>query len=101
MPRAALTYEREGRTMLAQQTEDLWTADYELRVAPATPFPTRMSVIRLPDHALVLISPIPLDDSLAAELDRLGPVSYLLAPSLLHHLHLAAAQRRYPRARLL
>jgi len=87
--------------MLAQQAEDLWTSDYELRVAPAMPFPTRMTVIRLSDHSLVLISPIPLEDALAAELAELGPVSYLLAPNLLHHLHLAAAKRRYPNARLL
>jgi hypothetical protein len=87
--------------MLAQQAEDLWTADYELRVAPGMPFPTRMTVVRLPDRSLILISPIPLDDALTAELAGVGPVSYLLAPSLLHHLHLAAAQRRYPDARLL
>ena len=87
--------------MLAQQAEDLWTSDYELRVAPAMPFPTRMTVIRLSDRSLVLISPIPIDDALAAELGELGPVSYLIAPNLLHHLHLAAAKRRYPNARLI
>ena len=92
---------RTSRIMLTLQAEDLFTADYELRVGPATPFPTRMTVIRLPDHSLALISPIPLDEALAAELGELGPVSHLIAPNLLHHLHLAAAKRRYPNAHLL
>jgi hypothetical protein len=84
--------------MLHSQAENLWTADHELRLPGGVPFPTRMTVVRLADGSLALISPIPIDDRLAAELAALGPVSHLIAPNLFHHLHLAAAQARYPEA---
>jgi hypothetical protein len=65
------------------------------------PYPTRMTVVRLSDGSLALISPVPIDDPLAQALGALGPVSHLLAPNRLHHLHLGAAQKRYPEARVL
>jgi hypothetical protein len=60
-----------------------------------------MTIVRIGDGSLALISPIPIDDRLAAELAPLGPVSRLIAPNLFHHLHLAAAKARYPQARVL
>ena len=87
--------------MLTRQAEDLWTVDHELRVGPGMPFPTRMTVVRLADRSLSLISPVPIDDALSAELEELGQVAYLVAPNLLHHLHIRAAKERYPAARLL
>src|SRR4051812_27243130 len=87
--------------MLYRHAENLWTVDYELRLGPGLPFPTRMTVARLADHTLALISPIPIDDALSAELADLGPVSHLVAPNLLHHLHLPQARQRYSAARLL
>lgn len=86
--------------MLHAQGENLWTADHELRLPMGVPFPTRMTVVRLTDGCLALISPIPIDDELAGEIAALGPVSHLIAPNLLHHLHLRAAKKRYPEARL-
>jgi hypothetical protein len=87
--------------MLHRHAEDLWTVDYELNVAPGLPFPTQMTVVRLSDGTLALISPVPIDDALSAELATLGPVSHLVAPNLLHHLHLPGARKRYAAARLL
>jgi hypothetical protein len=75
---------------MLQRAENLWTVDYELRLPMGVPFPTRMSVVRLADGSLTLISPVPIDDALAA----VGPVSHLLAPSALHHFYLAAAKGR-------
>jgi glyoxylase-like metal-dependent hydrolase (beta-lactamase superfamily II) len=86
---------------MLQRAENLWTVDYELRLPMGVPFPTRMSVVRLADGSLTLISPVPIDDVLAGELAAVGPVSHILAPSALHHFYLAAAKGRYPRARLL
>jgi hypothetical protein len=60
-----------------------------------------MTVVRLTDGSLALISPVPIDDVLAGELGALGPVSHLIAPNLFHHLHLGPASKRYPEARLL
>jgi len=62
--------------------------------------PARMTVFKLADGDLMLHSPIPIDDTLAAELDALGPVAHVVAPSLLHHLFVAPALERYPQALL-
>lgn len=87
--------------MLQAIAEGLWTASHQLNLPGGFPFPVRMTVIRLADGSLVLISPVPIDDGLAAELASLGPVVFLVAPNLLHHLYLAAAAARYPQAQVL
>ncbi len=63
------------------------------------PFPTRMTVVRLADGALWLHSPTPLTDGLAAEIDSLGRVAFLVAPNLLHFWWIGAWKTRYPQAR--
>jgi hypothetical protein len=88
-------------TILTNQADDLWTADHELIMPGGVPFPTRMTVVRLDDGALALISPIPLGDAMARELAGLGRVRYLVAPNLLHHLHLGPAAERYPEAKVM
>jgi hypothetical protein len=65
------------------------------------PFPARMTALVLADGGVALISPIPIDDALASRIAALGPVRYLIAPNLLHHLYLGAASARYPDARVL
>ena len=64
-------------------------------------FPARMTALPLPDGGVALVSPIPIDDGLAAELAALGEVRFLIAPNLLHHLYLGDAIRRYPAAAVL
>lgn len=63
--------------------------------------PARMTVLPLGERRLALVSPIPIDDALAARLRELGEVVLLIAPNLLHHLYLAAAAARYPDAEVL
>lgn len=58
-------------------------------------FLTRMTVLALRD-GLLIHSPIPISDGLLAEIDALGPVRAILAPSTLHHLFVADAQRTFP-----
>jgi len=60
-----------------------------------------MTVIRLSDHSLVLISPIALDETLVNEIRSFGPVSYIVAPNLFHHLFLDVAKQYFPDVRLL
>lgn len=79
---------------------DLWCLDAELRVQAGFHLPIRMTVIRLADGGLWLHSPIAIDDATAAELDALGPVRHIVAPSLLHHLFAGAACERWPAATL-
>ena len=87
--------------MLKIQAEGVWTCETEQRLGLGVRLPTRMTVVRLPDRTLALISAIPISDALAAELASLGEVSCLIAPNAYHHLHLPAAHTRYPNARVL
>ncbi|HGG56699.1 MAG TPA: DUF4336 domain-containing protein, partial [Nannocystis exedens] len=84
---------------LVQLADELWGSEYELRTAPGFYMPVRMTVIRGP-AGLMLWSPGPMDEVLAASLAELGEVSALVAPNLLHHLFLAPMQARYPQAKL-
>ncbi|MDP4026522.1 DUF4336 domain-containing protein [Methylobacterium sp. NEAU 140] len=63
------------------------------------PFPTRMTVVRLPSGALWIHSPIAWSDGLAAALSGLGPVRHLVAPNTLHYWFLPEWQERFPDAR--
>jgi Domain of unknown function (DUF4336) len=63
-------------------------------------FSLRMTVVRLADNKLLLISPIALDDTSADELRALGEVAYIIAPNTFHHLHAGTAKARFPGAKL-
>jgi len=86
---------------LVSLADNLWASEYELRMAPGFTMPVRMTVIRTGDGGLVLWSPGPIQEPLAAELAGLGEVSALVAPNCLHHLFVAAAKERYPQAKIL
>ena len=60
----------------------------------------RMTVVRLPDGGLWLYSPVPVDDALAEQIECLGAVRHLVAPSRGHHLFAAEAKARWPAATL-
>jgi len=85
--------------MLRALDEDLWTAEAPLRIA-GLELGMRMTVVRLPDGGLWLHSPVPRDEELARELEALGPVRHLVAPNLLHHLHLREWTDASPTAKL-
>lgn len=63
------------------------------------PFPTRMTVVRLPSGRLWVHSPIAWDDALGAALAELGEVAFLVAPNTLHYWYLEDWQARFPAAR--
>lgn len=63
------------------------------------PFPTRMTIVRLPGRALWVHSPIAWSDALAAEIAGLGSVLHLVAPNSLHYAYLPDWQKRFPNAR--
>ena len=79
---------------------ELWSVEVRSRLAPGVNFPLRMTVVRLSGRDLLLHSPVPIDDGIAQELADLGRVTELLAPNKFHHLHLEAAAKRYPEARI-
>ena len=71
------------------------------RLAGGLRLPARMTLLLLGPRRLTLVSPIPIDDALAATLAAHGEVELLIAPNALHHLYLEAAMQRYPHASVL
>ncbi len=61
----------------------------------------RMTVIRLSNHDLVVISPIALNESLKQKINSIGTVKYLVAPSSFHHLFIKPWTEKYTWANLL
>jgi hypothetical protein len=59
---------------------------------------TRMTLLRLSANRLLVHSPIPLTPELKAEVDALGTVVGIVAPSLFHHLYVAPWTAAYPQA---
>jgi hypothetical protein len=59
---------------------------------------SRMTALRLDDGGVVLHSPVPIDDATKDAIDALGPVRFIVAPSLFHHLFVADAAARWPEA---
>lgn len=82
----------------------LWIVDGpEIRFAYlglSLPFPTRMTVVRLPDGGLWLHSPTRPGESLIEHLGALGPVRYLVAPNTLHYWWIPEWQERFPEVEL-
>lgn len=56
---------------------------------------TRMTILTLRD-GVVLHSPVPIDEGLRADIERIGPVRAIVAPSNCHHLFVGDAQRAFP-----
>lgn len=91
------TYEIAALTPWA---DNLWTIDGEPVPFFTVPYPTRMTLARLQDGALMVISPIRLADCDIHAIEALGPVRYLIAPNKIHHLFLTEWSERYPEAKL-
>jgi Domain of unknown function (DUF4336) len=72
--------------------------DSELPGLKGTIFPARMTIIRLPEGSLILYSPTRFTERLRRELDRLGEVRHLVAPSTAHWMFVGQWQTRYPEA---
>lgn len=85
---------------LKQIDENIWLAEGEIVSFHGFPYPTRAIIIRLPDGALWVWSPIALTDELQAEIDALGPVAHLISPNAIHHLYMGDWKEAYPKAAL-
>lgn len=83
--------------MLDPVADELWTLARPLRFW-GVETGSRMTVVRLADGALFVHSPLGLDAALKAEIDALGPVKAVVAPSLFHHLSVRDWQEAYPQA---
>jgi hypothetical protein len=75
----------------------IWIVEYPIRFAAMDIF-GRMTVIRLNNGNLFIHSPCKIDAQLKADLDRIGPVAFIVAPGNYHHLYVAEFQHHYPNA---
>jgi hypothetical protein len=83
---------------LNQIDDDIWSVDGPVLSFFGVPYPTRMVVVRLP-LGLWVWSPVALNDELAALIEDLGPVKWLVEPNKLHHIYLQPWLERFPEAR--
>jgi len=83
--------------MLQNIADDLWVVSRRLRFW-GLETGTRMSIVRLTDGGLFVHSPVALDDEMRSEVDALGPVRAIVAPSRMHHLYVSDWLERYPSA---
>lgn len=82
--------------LLTRLADDLWTHERPLRFL-GVECDARMTLVRV-QGGLLVHSPAPLSPALRAEVDALGPVRALVAPSLFHHLGVRSWQDAYPGA---
>lgn len=86
--------------MLQHIDTNLWVAEQPLKFMGLS-VGTRMTVLRLTDNSLLLISPIQITAQIKQELDQLGIVKYLIAPNLFHYLYLSECQKIYSKAQVI
>lgn len=82
--------------------EDVWIVDGpEIRMRWGwlrIPFPTRMTVVRLPDRGLWLHSPIAPDERVVEALAGIGRVAHIVAPNTLHYWYVPSWAAHFPNA---
>lgn len=83
--------------LLTPISDELWSTTAPLRFW-GIETGTRMTIVRLRDGGLFVHSPLPLEGGLEAEVDALGPVRAVVAPTLFHHISIAAWKAVYPDA---
>lgn len=86
--------------MLKKITSNIWVKEQPLRYL-GLEVGTKLTIIRLSDDKLVLISPIKLDNKIIKEINDLGTVKYIVAPNLFHYLYLQECKNIYPEASLI
>ena len=62
---------------------------------------TRSTIVRLNDGSVWMHSPVSYNSNLAAEVENLGPIRYLVAPNIYHHFFLKEWGDHYPDAELI
>lgn len=80
--------------------DGVWGIEESLSIGPGMRMPARATVLRLANGDVALHSPLRLDESAAAEIERLGPVKMILAPNTMHWMFARAAKERFPEATL-
>src|SRR3954454_14802409 len=67
---------------------------------PLGNFPRRMTVVALDTGGTAIFSPIPLNETEMAQVEKLGAPAFLIVPNGAHRLDLRPFHRRYPQAKI-
>lgn len=86
--------------MLEQIADNIWSVPAPLRIFGVIALNTRMTIVCFANNELWLHSPIPISNELKKEIDTLGTVTYLVAPSCLHHMFVGGWKEAYPNAKI-
>lgn len=87
-------------TELLRLADGVHALESHLRVAPGFHLPVRSTLLGLTGGALLVISPLRMDDALAAQVEALGRVTHIVAPNKFHHLFVGEAAARWPQAQV-
>lgn len=85
--------------VLKPVADNVWIVDSGPMRPLGLPIPIRMTVIRLADGSVLLVSPTPFDFELRAEIDKIGPIGHLLAPNTVHWSFMKPWQSHCPEAK--
>ncbi|MGB5897369.1 MAG: DUF4336 domain-containing protein [Geitlerinemataceae cyanobacterium] len=83
--------------MLREIDRNLWVAEQPLKYFGLS-VGTRMTIVRLTNGELVIISPISIDPFLDEQIQAIGQVRYIISPNLYHYRFAAHCKSMYPRA---
>jgi hypothetical protein len=84
--------------VLKPVAESVWIVDSGPLRMLGMPLPVRMTVIRLADGDILLHSPTRFDDGLKRDIERIGRIRHLVAPSIAHWVFLRDWQAHCPDA---
>jgi len=85
--------------MLKAIAPDIWHMQHNFKVN-GLPISSRMIIVRLNNGRLWLHSPVPLYSHGRAQIEALGKVEYIIAPSKMHHLFVSDCLASFPDAKL-
>ena len=77
--------------------DQIWIHEYPIRFAGIDLF-ARMTIIKLDNGELIIHDPCIIDQLLKTEIDKIGDVTYIIAPGTYHHLYVTEFQQHYPKA---
>ncbi|MBK9258511.1 MAG: DUF4336 domain-containing protein [Polyangiaceae bacterium] len=83
--------------MLEPWSESIWIATRPVKFL-GVETGSRMTVVKLSSGGLFVHSPVALDAQMRRDVDALGEVRAVVAPSLFHHLYVGAWMAAYPKA---
>ena len=86
--------------MLKEVDTNIWVAEQKLKYL-GLEVGTRMTIIRLKNGEIVVISPIKVDKETINQINELGKVRIIIAPNLYHHLFISDFKSAYPDTQIL